>query len=461
MLSNLVRAVVERVFLNSSFQEVPQAKPGKFEKMDYFTRRVARHVGRPLPRSRIDFVNSYSGSQLKTYTRALHTFNQCPMVTCADALNKCFVKVEKINFSTKVDPAPRLILPKNPRFNIELGRYLKHIEHRVYNAIGKVFGGTTVFKGLNGLQRGRLFNTKARKFQRPAFVGIDAARFDQHTGQSALKFEHSLYHQIYPGDVKLKWLLEQQLVTRAIGYATDGKLRFTRNGGRCSGDMNTSLGNCYISCALVFEYMTSKGVLFEVANDGDDTVIILEASNLHLLDDLTTWFLDYGYTMKVEDPVFELEKLEFCQCHPVKNADGFYTMVRNPRKAFECDLVSNKVTTEAEALAHASAIRESGLSLNSGIPVFQAFYASLPKGGTKAVLPEYGFRHLAQGMESKERKVTPESRASFYLAYGVTPDAQIELEKYFSRGINNSLIHPIDHKFPLLHNLRSKLLKYC
>lgn len=442
-LSNMVRAVTERVFLTSKFEVVPVAKPGIFKTLAWISNGVALNVGRCYPSSRLKFCQAYVGSKRLRYFRALQTFDASPIITCADSIVKMFVKVEKINLSIKSDPAPRLISPRSDRYHIELGRYLKFIEHRIYDAIGKMCGGTTIAKGLNALSRGKLIHYKWRKFVNPVAVGLDAARFDQHCGVEALTFEHSLYRRLFPGDELLSFLLDLQLQTTAIGYAQDGKVRFTKSGGRCSGDINTSLGNCFISSALLLQYCLEIGIPPVFINDGDDSVLFCEQSELHLLDGLSDWFVRYGYTMKIETPVTEIEHVEFCQCKPVKNNDGVYTMVRNIRKALEQDLVSNKVKTQDEALAHCAAIRDAGLALNSGIPVMQAFYESLPTHAKKASLPEYGFTHMVRGMEPKVLPITDESRVSFYKAFNITPGSQLILEDMFCRKINSLITTPV------------------
>lgn len=463
-LSNLIRAIVERVFLTSKFEAVPQPKEGAFKKLMWVSSGVAEKIGRCFPKSRLCFCQAYSGAKRLFYLKALQSFDYSPVIKFADSIIKCFVKVEKTNNSIKSDPAPRLISPRNPRYNIELGKYLKFIEHRVYDAIGWMCGGTTVAKGLNAYRRGKLIHNKWKKFTNPVAVGLDASRFDQHCSVEALQFEHSLYLQLFPHDETLKFLLELQLSTTAVGYARDGKVRYTKRGGRCSGDVNTSLGNCFISCALLMQYCKEVNIPTVFINDGDDSVLFLEAENLPKLANLEAWFLNYGFTMKVEEPAYVVEQVEFCQCKPVLNTNGEYTMVRNIRKALEHDLVSNKVRNSKDASAHCAAIKEAGLSLNSGIPVMQSFYQALPDHKTKARLPEYGFRKMVEGMESKIERVTAQSRASFYKAFGITPDSQEHLEHHFCRKIDSSINSKIPGEYTataLKHYPRTRTTLSC
>jgi hypothetical protein len=79
------------------------------------------------------------------YQRAVDSLRSEP-VRRDDARIKPFVKAEKINVSKKPDPCPRLIQPRSPRYNVEVGVYLKPLERLVYRAIAKVWGGQTVLK---------------------------------------------------------------------------------------------------------------------------------------------------------------------------------------------------------------------------------------------------------------------------------------------------------------------------
>lgn len=106
-----------------------------------------------------------------------------------------FVKAEKINLTEKPDPAPRIIQPRDPRYNVEVGCYLKHTEKIMMKAIDQLFNPDsdiqTVFKGLTADQSGRMMRRKWLKFRDPVALGLDASRFDQHVSRQALEWEHA------------------------------------------------------------------------------------------------------------------------------------------------------------------------------------------------------------------------------------------------------------------------------
>jgi len=348
------------------------------------------------------------------------------------------VKAEKINFSVKKDPVPRIISPRSPRYNVELGCYLKKIEHPLYVAIGHLFGSTTVAKGLNVEEVAHLLQEKWVSYTAPVAVGLDASRFDQHISRTALAWEHSIYKAIYRHDKKLAKLLSWQLSNKCRGYTPDGKLKYTTDGTRMTGDMNTAMGNCLIMCALVYAYADSKGIRISLVNNGDDCVVIMNKSNLNFFNTgLETWFEEMGFTMKVEPPATVFEQIEFCQMHPVFDGSK-YLMVRNPAIAIAKDSISIKpLTTEKLFRKWLGAVGEGGVSLTGGIPVMQSFYCCLERASKGLRLKddptmESGWWYLSKGMKRKVAEVNTSARISFYLAFGIAPDLQQIIENYYN-----------------------------
>jgi len=358
-----------------------------------------------------------------------------------DAGVKTFTKAEKINFSSKPDPAPRVIQPRDPRYNVEVGRYLKPMERVVYKAIGKVWGDVTVAKGLNAEQRGKLVHDKWREFRVPVAVGLDASRFDQHVGVPPLRFEHDVY-KLMNSDPELDRLLSWQLRTKGKARAKDGYCRYEVEGCRMSGDMNTALGNCLLMSAMVYAYSKTRGVKTKLINDGDDCVVFMEKRNLNkFTEGLDDWFTEMGFTMKVEPPVHELEQVEFCQCKPVWTSDG-YLMVRSIAQSLAKDSISLKPLDTSKVFKKwCNEVGGCGLSLTGGIPVVSSFYKMLMRAsegvqsGRMGFDPvfESGMKFMARGMDRHNRTIENHTRFSFYLAFGVTPTQQEWWESYYDR----------------------------
>ncbi len=356
-----------------------------------------------------------------------------------DFLIKPFVKAEKLDLSAKENPVPRIISPADPRYNLELSRYLQHLEHELYRAIRKLFGEHTVFKGLNALQAGRLMHKKWSKFRRPCAVGLDCSRFDLHVRVEMLKFEHSIYKLFYDGDSYLAWLLRAQLYSKCVAHTRDGGVRYRTNGGRCSGHPNTALGNCLIMCALVWVYCHNNDIPIEFCDNGDDGCVILETEYLpKLTKGLSAWFLDHGFELKIEAAVFELERIDFCQTSPVWTPDG-YMMVRNPLKGLSKDQISfDNITDETQWRQACRLIGECGMHLAGHMPMYCALYRKMVDIGGEIPLKNIevercGMWWLSRGLDYSGRPVHEETRFSFWKAFGVIPDVQREWELSMER----------------------------
>jgi len=383
-------------------------------------------------------VNTWSGQKRKLYEAAWLSLVKDP-VCKDDARLHSFVKFEK----QKLDKAPRIINPRSPRYNLELARYLKHAEKHFFVAINAAMGShtkATVIKGFDADDSAAIIREKWDRFGKPVAIGIDASKFDMHVSVPALKYEHTFYKRLFPGSKMLPWLLKQQLRNHGRAFCDDGNVSFSMIGTRSSGDINTSLGNCIIMCALVYDYMHHVGVDFELANNGDDAVIICESRSLvNVVGGLSNWFRHRGFAMVVEDPVYEFEELEFCQTRPVWVGQG-WRMVRNWDAVITKDpmcligIQSDKVLRKWYG-----AVGECGRILNAGVPVHMSFYKAYERHGEKA--REKFIKHIfkntsmLQNMGRKQRceVVTPQARASYYFAFGVLPDFQQALEATMER----------------------------
>jgi hypothetical protein len=126
----------------------PRAKPGIYD-MTLSTRRdeILGNVPMSAPCTADEFVSLYAGDRRqKVYALARDSL-KVRQLEGRDAALSTFVKAEKFNMSKKRDPAPRVIQPRSPRFNLEVGRYLKRMEKKIYESIAKIHGGHTVMKG--------------------------------------------------------------------------------------------------------------------------------------------------------------------------------------------------------------------------------------------------------------------------------------------------------------------------
>jgi len=441
-IKNLIRGVGERVlFTDKQLTKCLNPVPGVFERRcGIYKRTVAGCIGRQSPVTRQEFVEYYKGPRRTIYQQAADGLVLKP-VRPQDSHLSTFIKAEKTNLSIKPDPAPRVIQPRRPRYNVELGKYLLPLEHKVYDAIDKLFGSPTIMSKYNAFSQADIIFQKWNSFKNPVCVGMDASRFDQHVSEDALKFEHSFYELIFGKNKELLQLLKWQINNVGFALATDGKFRYTKRGSRMSGDMNTSLGNKFLMCLMAYAYIMTLPVKVEFVNNGDDCLLILEKSHLQHLAGLNSYFADFGFKIVQEAPVYEFEQIEFCQCKPIR-CNGIYRMIRNVKTCLLKDVTA--VNLGHDVLAYQrwlKSISDCGLAFCADVPVLGSFYRMLGRFGKDGALMD-GKRSAfnAYATLSKNAKITfnqPDDygRYSFWLQTGIHPDAQVELENYFDNSI--------------------------
>jgi hypothetical protein len=397
---------------------------------------LCRKIGEHRPISRGAFLEYYSGRRRLCYERAVASLEERPLTEDDFGVKKAFVKAEKINFTAKPDPAPRVIQPRDPRYNVEVGVYLRPLEHHVYRAIAEVMGGPTVMKGYNAEQVATHMRNMWDSFADPVAVGLDASRFDQHVRAEMLQWEHAVYAECFSeGRERLEWLLRGQINNRGYLQANEGRIKYQVHGSRMSGDMNTALGNCLIMCALVSTLATERGLTIRLANNGDDCVVIMERQQLRAFTfGLKEWFLQFGFTMKVEQAVDRFERIEFCQAHPIFDGVG-WVMVRNYNVAMSKDAccVVKDYGWGPAARSWLAAVGECGLAMSGGIPVLQEYYQAFRRSGSSAkiisIVQETGMAYLARGLARGVREPTFDARVSFYGGFGLLPSSQETLEE--------------------------------
>lgn len=455
-LPNILRGLLERVFklrqADGTLVDPPTPTTRFYERllpeMSYL---LDFPKLKPLTTKAV--LSLWKGSKLALYERAYESLRLAPL-TRKDGFLKTFVKCEKID-GLKADPVPRVIQPRSPRYNLELAAYLKPHEHEFYKRLDQMFdtdglGDKTVFKGVNATQAAKHLLIKASRYSNPVFVGLDASRFDQHVSEVALKWEHEIYENsfIY-GVKKLSKLLSWQIDNIGQAYIGTTRVRYRVRGRRMSGDMNTSLGNCILMCSLVHSYMRSKRIpKFSLANNGDDCVLIFERRYLSAISDLSTWFYEMGFNMKIEKPVYDIREVEFCQVKTLTSQD-YNICVRNPEVVMSKDLHSvHPFTHQHQYRQWLIASGDCGRNSHRGIPVLEQFYKCFPTGEItdKSIQAEYRRwieYSIAGGSDKKE--ISDEMRHSLWVAYGMVPDAQIELEKMLAKVSFGTTPGAVDH----------------
>jgi hypothetical protein len=441
-MATIERAFIERYFLCKEGDAFRPALGSRFSEYNSISMRTFRRlVMAEMPHLPVlaeeQVVACYTGAKRAVYERARVSLARKPLQVHDSELTS-FVKFEKQD----VRKAPRVINPRSARYNLTLGKYLKLAEKTYYRAINTVYGAhtpATVIKGFNSATSARILRQKWDRFPNAVAVGLDASKFDMHVSVPALRYEHSFYRSLFPDSSELNELLTQQEFNRGRAYAPDGRVTFAMEGTRSSGDLNTSLGNCLLMCALVWAFSAERGVPLELANNGDDCVVFLDQRDLaRFSEGLDVWFRSKGFAMTVEPPAYVFEELEFCQTRPVMTSNG-WLMVRNHGAVITKDPMCLVPIDNDRAYAKwLYAVGECGYNATAGVPVQQAFYGAFLRNGDQcsqgfkdAVFRCTGWQTRASGLSNNGTIVTDASRASYYAAFGVTPDAQIQMERYY------------------------------
>lgn len=430
-LTNLCRGVVERVLFTrsgGSLEAPVKPKDGVFSKLSHEFGAVRRNTRSTTVVPLEEYPSLYYGRKRAVYERAVASLS-LQAVSKRDAVVRTFVKAEKVNFSAKPDPAPRVIQPRDPRYTASVGRYLKNFEKRMQEGFAKTYNYPVICKGLNAQGTAAVMKDNWDAFDDPVAIGLDASRFDQHVSRQALVFEHKFYNSVFKSP-ELAQLLSWQLVNKGVGLVDDGRIKYTVEGCRMSGDINTSMGNCFIMCCIVLAYFREAGLVARLSNNGDDCVVFCERRDLNKLEGISGWFEDFGFRLTREPTVDIFERIEFCQAQPVLTTTG-WRMVRNPYIATSKDMVSLLPWgTEVQFDQWRGAISTCGLNLTRGVPFWARFYERL--GGVSSDsaydrIMDSGLGYMSHGMDCAA-EISPEARYSFWLAFGMTPDEQEALE---------------------------------
>lgn len=433
--------------LRPEFRSAEIAETPFMKLMTQYRNRLANRVGWVYPMDDEEFVRTSPPHKKKLYARCIPSLNHTDWDE-EDTIIRAFVKEEKHELTGKGSTVPRLIqgrlgYRKLPRYHFRLGQHLRPMEHKIYEAMehGTRLSGSIVevfvAKGRDAAEVARGIVHGWGLFKRPVAVGLDASKFDAFVSQMLLSFEHELYLKCSPAGLRdeLRALLEHQFVNVGKIRARGGKIRYLMKGRRCSGDINTGLGNTVLMVSILRAFCATVGLHAYIVDNGDDAIIICEQSDLYKMEGLTGVVeRETGLKIVAEEPVLWLEQIEFCRSHPVSTDHG-WVMVRN-QDAVGKDLVCIKHDMPKVWLKKwLYCVGEGGLAASRGVPVRQSFYNMLKRMGTKGrVKPdastEYTFKWVKT--DPGEVVITGAARYSYWLAFGVTPEEQLAWEGIYN-----------------------------
>jgi len=449
------RALKERLFyiptVDGGWQHKPTHEPGVIKiKMRRFLDAMKPLSVYTHPWNRKCFALSYTGQKRERYLKAASQLDAEGLLA-EDCWLKFFMKFELFNNTSKPNPSPRGINPPSDKYLVEFGRYIKPVEHVIYKAVETVFGYTVIVKGLNQTERGRLIEASWRAFDEPVAIMLDASKFEQSVSAECIDFEYDLYSQYYKGDKLFRYMMRQQRSYKGKARSTNGKLSFKVSGVRASGMNNTALGNCVISAGFAFDILSimqakDSSFGFRVHVDGDDVVVIMSKVHAESFRVFAKeYYREAGFRMKMEATVDIIEHIDFCQSRPVFDGVG-YVMIRNMKASLAKDAVSRKPLDNNKIFEKwSAAVGAGGISCTGGIPVHQSFYSCILRAsrGAKPLTNDpvqRSQRYKTRGMTRSVMDIHPVTRCSYWLAFGILPDAQECIEKILDEY---SIVHGV------------------
>lgn len=327
----------------------------------------------------------------------------------------------------------RCIQYRDVTYNAALARQLHHVEHRLYASLKNSDGTPVILKGLAPMQRAIVVDHWKRQFKDPVFILADASRWDAHVNKELLAEEHRFYKRCRGYNPELVKLLKMQ--KKNIGFSTGG-IVYRMKAKRMSGDYNTALGNSVLNAAMLMSIFEARVSDYRLGIDGDDSIGVIERAELSKLDDLAEACLSMGHEETIE-VVDTIERAEFCQSRIVYTAAG-PTFVRNPWKALHLGGTSVRGLSDRQARQWAAAKALCEVYTNPGVPVISELFRRVLKESGVSLAAAQSFKFASVDEEWKKTlcrdfvadvPVTDEARASFYLAWGIAPVDQIELER--------------------------------
>lgn len=409
-------------------------------------RRARRFLSLFVPQTSANDITEmperYTGAKRDRYRQAVDDVLICGMRK-SDAYCKMFVKAERFNGLEKVNPDPRAIQFRGPRYCVVFSQYLHPIEHFIYTmdcCSAGVPRTRNVAKGLNSVERAEILVEKMSHFDDPVVVGADASRFDKHVAKEHLHQTHQFYLSSNRDRV-FQALLRLQITNKV--FSSLG-LKYIALARRMSGDMDTAAGNCLLMCMMFVAWCMKHNIpKYDLFDDGDDSLFITERRlwqeyREHFVSD----FLEFGMSMKVESEACTLHEVEFCQSRVIEFSPGRFKFVRTWTSVISKALSGVRHWQDHNYRRKVLAsIGMCELVLGLGVPILQEFAVAILRN----VSAEPDLRYAPDGLRSRTirdlkllggnlERINPQpialcARESFHLAFGVDQGMQLMYER--------------------------------
>jgi len=269
----------------------------------------------------------------------------------------------------------------------------------------------------------------------------DGKGVEAHVSTCQLREEHAVYRAAYPRYGSLRRVLSYQLVVEgrtACGW------KFSRPGGRASGDFNTGMGNSLVMLAAVASGIPDD-VPYDVLVDGDNALVFMAGRDVaRVYPHFHARVLEQcGQELTLESPVSILEAVRFGQSAPVELGNGLgWTMARDWKKVLSTFAASHRWLQEPVfGRRWLYDVCRCELSLARGLPVVQECFLRMLRhiGRDRRQVNEGSLADLfIQGAWlAEETDVVPVSltaRLSYERAFGLGVWDQLLMESSFQPG---------------------------
>lgn len=384
-----------------------------------------------------DIANSYTGAKKRMYVQALERIKEGYKLPTWSKI-KMFLKADKfprVDLEGPNAKAPRSIQFRSPEFNLLLASYLKPYEHGMYETLTSPVGLRCVAKGLNNVQRAENIIEAAKLFRDPVFLGMDHSKFDSCVRVTHLKWLHKQYMRT----VKCNGLRNiLRYVINNIGKSKNG-IGYKIKGARMSGDFDTALGNTLINFLVITTGL--EGIKHHILLDGDDSVLIVERSDLEgLKQKLIDHCLMMGFETVIEE-YFHLHEIEFCRSKLIPTNPPRFA--RDPKRALSNYTITIKDYAGDSRLRYLAGVGKGELAASAGVPIMQAYALSRAKAHDNPLDIEE--LRIAYGVVDNPIEVDTMTRIYFEEQWGITIDEQLRIESQFETPTRVSPGHLLEY----------------
>lgn len=353
-----------------------------------------------------------------------------------EAIAKCFIKYEKNPISKfNEGKSPRLIQFRSFYYLYLLKKQMlghslqiKHEERiwfygqsvkTIFTKIHDNYGIASVLK------------ESWNEFCSPVAFCLDHSKFDGHYCKELLSLEH-MYWKILNRSSTLKRLLDLQIDNRGF---TAGGLKYKGNA-RLSGEYTTSEGNSVMNYAMIISWLRAGNISkARVHVNGDDSVVILDYSEINKLADLS-YFRNFNMETEPEIITTIFQQISYCQASPIrllKDNKIVWYMCKNPiRSLSRLQYCDKKFCDPKVYKRFLLSIGLCELAISSGVPIMQAFALLLIDNDARPLGCVDKIPARMSGNLSEKRAILNITRNDFEMAFGITFAQQKYYEECFA-----------------------------